>query len=145
MKKEGYDGVFLSPEDIIVLHDMIIDESEFNDDKGFIDGTGALFENAYYAIFAAFGDVEFYPTIVEKACRLCYNIISSHVFANANKRTGLMVLLQMLDLNNIEFKYTQDEMYEMVVGIASRTCDYEHLLEFVKSRLVNYNPPGVTQ
>ena len=50
MKKEGYDGVFLSPEDIIVLHDMIIDESEFNDDKGFIDGTGALFENAYYAV-----------------------------------------------------------------------------------------------
>ena len=67
------------------------------------------------------------------------------VFANANKRTGLMVLLQMLDLNNIEFKFTQDEMYEMVVGIASRTCDYEHLLEFVKARLVNYNPPGVTQ
>ena len=143
MKREGYDGVFLSLEDIIVLHDMIIDESEFNDDKGFIDGNGALFENAYFAIFASFGDIDFYPTIVEKACRLCYNIISSHVFANANKRTGLMVLLQMLDLNNITFTYTQDEMYDMVVGIASRTCDYEQLLEFVRARIIDHNSPGV--
>mgnify|MGYP003298679327 CR=1 FL=1 len=54
-----------------------------------------------------------------------------------------MVLLQMLDLNDIKFEYTQDEMYEMVVGIASRTCDYEHLLEFVKARIVDYNPPGL--
>lgn len=56
-----------------------------------------------------------------------------------------MVLLQMLDLNNIKFEYTQDEMYEAVVAIASGTCDYEQLLEFVKARLVDYNPPGVEQ
>ena len=140
MKKEGYDGEFLSPEDIIALHDMIIDQSEFNDDKGFIDGEGALFKNAYYAIFAGFSGWEAYPTILEKSCRLCYNIISSHVFSNANKRTGLMVLLQMLDLNDIDFVYTQDEMYDIIVSIASGTCTYEKLLEFVKMRLIDYNP-----
>lgn len=143
MDLSEYKGVYLKPTDIITLHDMIIDESDLNDDKGFIDGTGALFENAYYAIFAGFGEFQAYPTILEKACRLCYNIISSHVFANANKRTGLMVLLQMLDLNNLDFRYTQDEMFNIVVAIASHECDYEGLLEFVKERLVNYTPPAL--
>lgn len=62
------------------------------------------------------------------------------MFSNANKRTGLMVLLQMLDLNDINFVYTQDEMYDTIVSIASGTCTYEELLEFVKARLIDYNP-----
>lgn len=51
-----------------------------------------------------------------------------------------MVLLQMLDLNDINFVYTQDEMYDTIVSIASGTCTYEELLEFVKARLIDYNP-----
>lgn len=49
-----------------------------------------------------------------------------------------MVLLQVLDLNDINFVYTQDEMYDTIVSIASGTCTYEELLEFVKARLIDY-------
>lgn len=141
MKYEGYEGEYLSLEDIVTLHDKIIDQSAYNDDKGFIDGTSALFQNAYYGILSGFGGVEVYPTIVEKSCRLCYNIITSHVFCNANKRTGLMVLLQMLDLNGYTFSYTEEEMYDIVVRVASNSCSYEELVSFVNKRIQNLDAP----
>lgn len=138
MKFEGYDGEFLSEADILALHDKIIDISEFDDARGFRDENGELFENSYYGIFAGFGGYELYPTVFEKICRLSFNIISTHVFANANKRTGLMVLLQLLDLNDFEFKYTQDEMFDMLVGVASHEIDFEAFLSFVKERILNF-------
>lgn len=93
MRIDGVQGDFLSQEDIIELHDRLIDESEFNDEKGFIDITGALFDSAYNSMFAGFGPYEKYPEIEDKAARLCYAIITSHCFKNANKRTGMMSML----------------------------------------------------
>ena len=141
MKVEGYVGEFLSKNDIIYLHNSIIDNSEFNDDKGYIDVTGDLFDAAYHGIFAGFGDYELYPSILEKTVGLCFNIISSHVFSNANKRTGLMVLLQMLDLNDIEFVYSEDELFEAINGVGSGTISYEDLLNFVKIRIKQDDVP----
>ena len=84
MKIDGYEGEFLSFEDLTHLNEAIIEASELNDPVGYIDQTGALLDNACNGILAGFMGVEAYPTIIEKAVRLCYNIISSHVFLNAN-------------------------------------------------------------
>jgi len=133
MKIETVEGEFLSIEDIIKTHDKIIEESEFNDKKGFIDGSGKLLESAVFSVFAGFGGIEIYPTIEEKASRLCFNIISSHCFNNANKRTGLMVMLETLEMNSKNSHFNQSELYELITGIGEHKSGYEQLLEFVRT------------
>lgn len=134
MRIDGVQGEFLSQEDIIELHDHLIDESEFNDEKGFIDITGALFDSAYNSMFAGFGPYEKYPEIEDKAARLCYAIITSHCFKNANKRTGMMSMLLTLRLNNRKNIFDEEELFEMITGIGSGTKTLEELTEFIKTR-----------
>lgn len=134
MRIDGVQGEFLSQEDIIELHDRLIDESEFNDEKGFIDVTGALFDSAYNSMFAGFGPYEKYPEIEDKAARLCYAIITSHCFKNANKRTGMMSMLLTLRLNNHKNIFDEEELFEMITGIGSGTKTLEELTEFIKTR-----------
>lgn len=139
MKMDGYKGEFLSPEDIIQLHDKIIDDSELNDEKGFIDIDGSLFYSAVYSIYAGFGGQEIYPTIEEKSARLCYNLITGHTFLNANKRTGLMSMLMMLEINGKNHEYNQDELFEIINGIGSGNVSYEDLLNFIAPDLIKYD------
>lgn len=134
MRIDGVQGEFLSQEDIIELHDRLIDESEFNDEKGFIDVTGALFDSAYNSMFAGFGPYEKYPEIEDKAARLCYAIITSHCFKNANKRTGMMSMLLTLRLNDHKNVFDEEELFEMITGIGSGTKTLEELTEFIKTR-----------
>jgi death-on-curing protein len=142
MKVEGYEGQFLSYDQIIDLHEKIIDNSPCKDERGFIDKTGALFDGAINAMFRGFGGIDLYPSIIEKACILCFNIISFHCFSNANKRTGLMCLLLTLELNGIDFTYTEEEMFNIIVRIATKECSYEELLQFVKERTLVFGNPS---
>ena len=125
MKKEGYEGEFLSEEEIIKIHDKIAEDSEDNEDLGFIDNTGALFIGAVNSIFGSFFGQDAYPTIEEKACRLGYNIVTTHCFKNVNKRTGLMAMLMTFEMNAIKINLTEDELYEAITSIASHELDWE--------------------
>lgn len=136
MQVVGYEGEYLSKEDILLLHEKIIKNSESKDSEGFIDQTGALFDSAVNGIFSSFFGVDAYPTIEEKAARLCYNIITSHVFCNANKRTGMLSMIQLLDLNEMPLKYTNDEMFEVITRVGSGECTYEELHKFVSDRII---------
>ena len=53
-----------------IKQDELARASEDNEDLGFIDNTGALFQGAVNSIFASFFGQDAYPTIEEKACRL---------------------------------------------------------------------------
>lgn len=141
MKREGYEGEFLSREDILRTHDIILENSEVADETGFIDETGALFESAHNAIFASFFGIDFYPTIIEKASRLCFGIISNHCFRNANKRTAYQCLRQTLDLNGYNSTFPTDDMFDILTEIgdnkAAQTSDereesYLKLVNFVR-------------
>ncbi|MBI2494789.1 MAG: Fic family protein [Candidatus Rokubacteria bacterium] len=37
---------------------------------------------------ATFGDVDLYPTLVEKAAALCFSLVQGHPFVDGNKRVG---------------------------------------------------------
>lgn len=137
MIESEYEGKFLSTKDIEKIHSDIIQNSEVKDSEGFIDITGARFESAVSSIFAGFYGIEMYPTVLEKAVRLCYNIINCHCFMNANKRTALMSMLSTLEINGIKLKYNQNEMYNAICKVGSGELSYEDLLEYIKSCVCN--------
>lgn len=74
---------------------------------------------------------ELYPTIQAKAARLGYGLIKNHCMIDGNKRIGTHAMLVFLALNGIELKYTQKELYETILNVASGSVDYNGLLQWV--------------
>ena len=91
----------------------------------------ALLESAIEAPFQSFGGDELYPTIQAKAARLGYGLIKNHCMIDGNKRIGTHVMLVFLALNGIELSYTQKELYEVILQVASGELEYEDLLKWI--------------
>ena len=117
----------LSKEQILLLHSQLIRQT------GGSDGVRdyALLESAIEAPFQSFGGDELYPTIQAKAARLGYGLIKNHCMIDGNKRIGTHVMLVFLALNGIELSYTQKELYEVILQVASGELEYEDLLKWI--------------
>ena len=139
---EEYEGNIISKDEVLAIHELVIAESDVKDDDGYIDGDGKLFDMAYHSMFAGGFGVDLYPTVEEKASILCYNIISNHCFANANKRTALHSLLTMLKMNNLELTCSKDDLFELITGVGEGTKNYEDILETVNNTKVEINSQG---
>ena len=117
----------LSKEQILLLHSQLIQQTGGSD--GVRDH--ALLESAIEAPFQSFGGDELYPTIQAKAARLGYGLIKNHCRIDGNKRIGTHVMLVFLALNGIELSYTQKELYEVILQVASGELEYEDLLKWI--------------
>lgn len=90
-----------------------------------------LLDSALETPFQSFGGDELYPTIQAKAARLGYGLIKNHCMIDGNKRIGTHAMIVFLALNGIELKYTQKELYETILNVASGSVDYNGLLQWV--------------
>jgi len=89
--------IFLSVDQIISLHTHLISET------GGINGIRdkGLLESAVHTPFQSFGGTDAYPSLQQKAARLCYGLIRNHAFLDGNKRIGVHAMLVFLSLNRI--------------------------------------------
>jgi death-on-curing protein len=117
----------LSKEQILLLHTQLIEE--FGGTDGVRDYN--LLDSALETPFQSFAGEELYPTIQAKAARLGYGLIKNHTMLDGNKRIGAHAMLVFLVLNGIEMKYTQRELYEIVLSVAAGSLEYEDLLQWV--------------
>ena len=62
---------------------------------------------------------DLYSEILDKAFQLCYSLIANHPFADENKRIGVHLTLLFLKINNIELSYTQKDLIEFGLNVAS--------------------------
>lgn len=117
----------LSKEQILMLHKQLIEQT------GGSDGVRdyGLLESAVESPFQSFDGEELYPTIQAKAARLGYGLIKNHCMVDGNKRIGTHAMLVFLAVNGIELSYTQKELYEVILSIASDDLAYEDLLHWV--------------
>ena len=117
----------LSKKQVLMLHTQLIQQTGGSD--GVRDYN--LLDSALENPFQSFGGEELYPTIQAKAARLGYGLIKNHCMIDGNKRIGTHVMLVFLALNGIELKYTQKELYEIILDIAAGKIGYEDLLQWV--------------
>ena len=115
-------------EKALQLHKLIADET--GGSVGVRDD--ALLESALEGAFAGFGDNEFYPTVEEKAARLGYTLISNHAFVDGNKRIGVFIMLTFLEVNGIHVNCTNEDVFNIGIGVADGSITYEELLEWVR-------------
>lgn len=120
--------IILTVDEIIGLHSKLIAQtggSEGVRDRG-------LLESAVYSAQSGFGNEEVYPTVEEKAARLMYSIIGNHSFIDGNKRIGVLVMLMTLKLNGISMEYTQQELTQLGLSVASGKADFNTILAFIE-------------
>ncbi len=69
----------------------------------YVDDYQVLKENQLHylveAVGGKFGDIEFYPTIFQKAAVYAHHIITGHIFLDGNKRIGMHCMLLFLNIN----------------------------------------------
>jgi death-on-curing family protein len=122
----------LTKEQIIILHKHLIEETGGTDglrDEGLLD-------SALNAPFQGYGTIDAFPSLQQKAARLGYGLIQNHAFIDGNKRIGTHAMLVFLALNGIDLEYTQDELSEMVFGVASGKISFENMLNWIISHQI---------
>lgn len=119
--------IILSKEQILMLHSQLVSET------GGIGGIRdvALLESAINIPFQSFGDKDVYPSIQQKAARLGFGLVKNHAFVDGNKRIGAHAMLVFLALNQIELEYTQKELSDIILEIASGEKEFDDLCKWV--------------
>lgn len=74
---------------------------------------------------------DLHPTIEQKAACLGYHLITSRPFANGNTRTGMYVLLTMLEANGIHSSADNADVSRTGKAVSDGTMTYNDLLEWV--------------
>lgn len=116
-------------DDVIAFHEDM--ETKFVMEKGIHDMN--LLESAVNAPFQTFDSTDLYPTIWDKAARLCYGLAKDHPFCDGNKRTALHSMLVYLDVNNISILYDLLEMENIIIAIASGSMSADELAVWLKN------------
>ena len=87
----------LSKPQILLLHEQLIAETGGSSglrDEGMLD-------SALNTPFQTFAGKDVYPSLQQKAARLCFGLVKNHPFVDGNKRIGAHVMLVFLALNGI--------------------------------------------
>lgn len=119
----------LTKNQVLLMHAQLIKET---------GGTGGirdeeLLDSAILNPFQSFGGKDLYPTILEKGARLGFGLIQNHAFIDGNKRIGAHTMLVFLMLNGYSFSYTQKELTEIILSVATGEKDCNDLLLWLRS------------
>lgn len=123
--------MLLTIEEILAIHGKLIAKT------GGLDGLRdrGLLESAVYSATSSFDEVEQYPSTEEKSARLAYAIINNHAFVDGNKRIGILVMLMTLKLNNVKISYSQTELIDLGLSVASGQYGYSDIYDWIKHHI----------
>ena len=94
-----------------------------------------LLASALEAPYQTFSGVDLFPTLLEKGVRLGFGLVSNHPFVDGNKRIGILIMLVFFEMNGILIDFTDDEVVDMALGVASSKYSYNDLLSIVSAKL----------
>ena len=117
----------LSAEQVKLLHNDLIAET------GGLGGVRdeGLLDSALNLPFQTFDGQALYPSVQQKASRLCFSLINNHPFVDGNKRIGVHTMLVFLVLNGIDLVYTQSELISFGLSVADGSMTYEQILRWI--------------
>lgn len=118
-------------DDVLSFHEDMA--SLFAMEKGVRDF--GLLESAVSAPFQSFGGVELYPTVTEKAARLCYGLAKNHPFFDGNKRTALHTMLVYLAVHGLALPVDDEELEGMIIDVACGKMDLQGLSRWLDERV----------
>lgn len=119
--------ITLTKKQVLMLHERLIETT--GGSQGVRDE--GMLESALYNPFQSFGGEELYPSIQAKAVQLCYGLVKNHAMVDGNKRIGTHVMLVFLALNGYELTYSQQELSDTILALASGKIGARELLQWI--------------
>jgi len=119
--------ILINTEQVKELHEEIIDNTSGSHgirDEGLLDA-------ALASARQSFGGDDLYPTVTAKIARIAYGIIRNHPFVDGNKRIGTHVMMVLLKMNNINVNFTDNEIVEIGLGIATGKMNDSQLNDII--------------
>lgn len=119
----------LTKEQVVSIHSSLIKAS------GGTDGVrdDGLLESALESPFQTFDGHDLYPSIIQKAARIGYLLVSNHPFIDGNKRIGIHIMLVFLAINGIDISCTQEDLIKIGLSLADDTMTFEELSVWLSS------------
>ena len=117
----------LSKEQVLLMHERLIEATRGSigiRDEGMLD-------SALSNPFQSFAGEELYPSVQAKAARLCYGLVKNHPMVDGNKRIGAHVMLVFLMLNGYELSYTQQELSQTILDLASGSLNADDIQQWL--------------
>ena len=117
----------LSKRQILMLHQQLVEQTGGSDgirDEG-------LLGSALSVPFQSFDNTDVYPSLQQKAARLCFGLVKNHPFVDGNKRIGAHAMLVFLAVNGVELTYTQAELSDIILQVAASEKEYPDLLDWL--------------
>jgi death-on-curing protein len=94
-----------------------------------------LLDSALHAPQAGFGDVEFYPELVDKAAVLVVRIARNHALLDGNKRLAWAALTMFLTLNGHSLRVAADDAVETMLAVAAGNIDEAAVSAWLAERM----------
>ena len=117
----------LSKRQILMLHQQLMEQT--GGSGGIRDES--LLDSALSAPFQSFDNTDVYPSLQQKAARLCFGLVKNHPFVDGNKRIGAHAMLVFLAVNGVELTYTQTELSDIILQVAASEKEYPDLLDWL--------------
>ena len=119
----------LTKEQVVSIHSSLIKAS------GGTDGVrdDGLLESALESPFQTFDGHDLYPSIIQKAARIGYSLVSNHPFIDGNKIIGIHIMLVFLAINGIDISCTQEDLIKIGLSLADDTMTFEELSVWLSS------------
>lgn len=108
------DPLFLTLEEVLAIHEDRI--GKYAGTFGVRDL--GLLQSAMGTVEATFDGSYLHGTVFEMAAAYLFHICRNHPFLDGNKRTALACALAFLRLNGTRIEAPQDDLYDLVIGVA---------------------------
>jgi death-on-curing protein len=118
-------------DEVLAIHELQI--SEFGGSPGLRDQ--GLLEAALGRPLQTFDRSELYPSLEEKAAALLESIVVNHPFFDGNKRLGYVLMRLVLMEAGKDIKASQEEKYEMVIGVAKGELNAADIAKWLRERV----------
>ena len=124
------DPLFLSLDEVLEIHQQQIDR--YGGSSGLRDPAGL--ESAIATPRATFSGEFLHPSIPAMAAAYLFHLCQNHAFLDGNKRVGANAAITFLLMNGWEPLFEEDELVEVVLGVASSGTRKADLIQIFEAR-----------
>jgi death-on-curing protein len=122
--------VFLALDEVLEMHEQQIER--YGGSPGLRDAAGL--EAAVATPQATFGCGFLHPSISAMPAAYLFHLCQNHAFIDGNKRVGANAAITFLLMNDWEPSFSQEELVEVVLSVASGQLSKAQLTEIFESR-----------
>jgi death-on-curing protein len=122
--------VFLSLDEVLEMHEQQIER--YGGSHGLRDVAGL--ESAVATPQATFGGEFLHASVPAMAAAYLFHLCQNHAFIDGNKRVGANAAVTFLLMNDWEPFFSQEELVEVVLSVASGDLGKAQLTEVFESR-----------